>query len=122
MAKILMSGEAVVNISGGYPFFQSIEADHVDGGVWVGFSGGLAKLNSNGNEEWQWVEQDMTVTGIALEPEFNVFDKIYVNAATGSDVNGDGSMLSPFQSINQGIRSADKGDTVIVAAGRTRRI
>ncbi len=42
---------------------------------------------------------------------------IYVNAATGSDVTGDGSAASPFKSMSAGLAAANGGDTVMVAEG-----
>lgn len=42
---------------------------------------------------------------------------IYVNAATGNDVTGDGTEAAPYKSISAAVMSAGSGDTIMVADG-----
>lgn len=42
---------------------------------------------------------------------------LYVNGATGSDDNGDGSSGSPYKTITYAMIKAESGDVVLVAAG-----
>jgi hypothetical protein len=64
------------------------------------------------------VNPDNQTATLALALElYDTAQTIFVNAGTGNDTTGDGSLATPYKSIKKGLQAATAGKTIVAANG-----
>lgn len=120
VVKVAVDGKVVVTQAGYSAPFGDITADSLDGGAWIGFSGGVAKLAANGAEEWRITATPVQAITVQRDYGLTLFVDNSANppADTGqADITEIGTRLNPFHTIQAALDASANRDTILVSAG-----
>jgi parallel beta-helix repeat protein len=113
VAKYAYDGSIMVQPVAIDEYLDTIEADPLDGGVWVGARESLIRMDAQGIELWRYTGRVQSIA-FALYPARR---RIIHVETSGDDSSGNGSPVEPYLTIGKALQEAVEGDSIHVGSG-----